>query len=398
MFKDFWVAVKRVRLRETTGVKYGDCRAELDMLKVLKECSTRNENIQCSYTEFIHGTDFVTISPLAEMDLHTFCNGDYEDFGLRRQRFTPLALVQETSCLAGALHFLHFGLWVGGKKFSCAHFNLKPENILVNWLPSNGRVVGRWKIHGFGIAMIQEAKEQVRSIGEVDFLPGFSLTSALRPPGPFQAPEVQPIDENIVGRESDVWSFGCVLAIVLAFAVGGPKYVSQLAKSLDNGRDDYCYTFDNERAVLKPSLIAWLQTLQTNSPDEHWIGRALDIIFKILVVMPGQRLKAEEVQHALDYICTDEVTSMRHRCGWVLTETSFTTKPPSHAAEGPDLLHLVVGEQTRVIAPGASESPPRITMSLPLPHPDIKGVEQTPMADPRLQNYQLLERLQIRYL
>jgi hypothetical protein len=259
------------------------------------------------------------------MNLHEFFKGNYEDYERRHQNFTPLDLLREASCLAGALDFLHYKLKLRERKMSCAHLDFKPENILVKWHAGNRTPVGQWLIHDFGTAKIKEPSED-NALAPGDFLAHFSLTKAQRNPGPFQAPEVQPSKDRVVGRESDMWSFGCLLAVVLAFAIGGPPHVTKLAKTrydrAESGqtRTDYFYKFENGRAILKATLTRWLQSLRTDSPDGVWIGKVLDLIFKMLVEVPNERLKAEDTQDELDAICLIEEMFLKLKCRWIEPE------------------------------------------------------------------------------
>src|SRR5271156_1796178 len=105
-----------------------------------------------SYTAFLHGSDFNIISPLADLDLHTYFKGNYDDFSSRSRRFSPAHLLYGAWCLAGALKFLHEGLQPVGiaEKIYCAHLDLKPENVLVMWTRGSDLPAGRWLIHDFG--------------------------------------------------------------------------------------------------------------------------------------------------------------------------------------------------------------------------------------------------------
>ena len=211
-----------------------------------------------SYTSFGHGSDFTIISPLADLDLHTFFEGTYPDFPARSLGFTPAQLLYGVSCLAGALSFLHEGLQPVGiaGKIYCAHLDLKPENVLVVW--NNREPAGRWLVHDFGTSKIKE-KSSPQTLAPGDFLRQFSLTQPQRTPEPFQAPEVERAKEKVVGTESDIWSLGCILAAVLSFALGGPLHVTQLFNSrVQEGvteDNDYFYEKKDNMVVLEAALV-----------------------------------------------------------------------------------------------------------------------------------------------
>jgi serine/threonine protein kinase len=210
-----------------------------------------------SYISFGHGSDFTIISPLADLDLHTFFEGTYPDFPARSLGFTPAQLLYGASCLAGALSFLHDGLQPVGiaGKIYCAHLDLKPENVLVVW--NNREPAGRWLVHDFGTSKIKE-KSSPQTLAPGDFLRQFSLTQPQRTPGPFQAPEVERAKEKVVGTESDIWSLG-LLAAVLSFALGGLLHVTQLFNSrVQEGvteDNDYFYEKKDNMVVLEAALV-----------------------------------------------------------------------------------------------------------------------------------------------
>jgi serine/threonine protein kinase len=303
-------------------------------LKAFKQCLDRNTNIMLSYTAFAHGSTFIIISPLADLDLHKFFRGSYPDFQARQRRFTPIALLKESLGLAAALNFLHDGLRVReGQKVACGHLDLKPENILVKW---GATVVGRWKIHDFGTSRIKEPSTinpKVSGLLPGDFIRQFSFTRASRAPGPFQAPEVQFSQERVISRESDMWSFGCILAFTLAFAIGGPKHILQLAKTLDESvsedteTDDYFYTTDSinkSKFIIKPKVAEWLKSLKIdNSGKTPWVNNTLNLIFSTLVVDTKARLKASDALNRLDAICSEKTHNFDAVCSWVPTEEDF---------------------------------------------------------------------------
>jgi serine/threonine protein kinase len=305
-------------------------KSEHQNLKSFKECLNKNDNIMLSLMTFAHGKQFIIISPLADLDLHEFFKSKYADFEKRRKDFTPKALLEESKCLANALNFLHDGLQTRNRKIACAHLDLKPENILVQWHSSATYPVGCWKIHDFGTSLIKDASTEVLGLapGELlapgDFLRQFSLTTPRRPPGKFQAPEVQSSQERLVGRESDMWSLGCILAFVLAFATGGRDNIQELEKSLyrkdSRGmKNDFFYTTQEaDTTIVKPSVKTYLEHLQRDGDHERlWVSKTLKLIFNLLKIDPDERLKANEVYDALEKICSEGGSRFGEPCLWV---------------------------------------------------------------------------------
>jgi serine/threonine protein kinase len=311
--------------------------AEHKSLKSFKRCLEGNKNIMLSYTSFGHGSDFTIISPLADLDLHTFFEGKYRDFPTRSRGFSPAHLLYGASCLAGALSFLHEGLQPVGisGKIYCAHLDLKPENILVVW--NNIEPAGRWMVHDFGTSKIKE-KSSPQTLALGDLLRQFSLTQPRRTPGPFQAPEVERAKEKVVGTESDIWSLGCILAVVLSFALGGPSHVTQLFNSrVQEGvieDNDYFYEKKDNKVVLKGKVVRWLDSLITGRRDDMWIKDTLELIYRTLVEKQTARPSAKMIKETL---CTiymmEHMESLHHTCRWAPVELPDVPLASTGAAE-----------------------------------------------------------------
>jgi serine/threonine protein kinase len=355
-----YFAVKRIERRESNPTGF---MTEHRNLKSFKQCLGQNKNIMLSLTTFAHGSNFVIISRLADLDLNIFFEGSYNDFEKRKRLFTPISLLRESLGLAAALDFLHDGLRVsGGAKVACAHLDLKPANILVEW---SSRPVGRWKIHDFGTSRIKEPPPtNPRDSGlkaPGDFLRQFSFTIAGRAPGPFQAPEVQLSQERVVGRESDMWSFGCILAFVLAFTTGGPKHITELVNALNEpipdttATTDFFYTpesIDKSNFIVKPKVVQWLTGLDIG--NTVWVSNTLDLIFKTLAVDAKARPKASEVLDDLAIACRDGTNNFNAVCSWVSADEDLgaeiphpispltkspsihSNREPSQTTDGPD--------------------------------------------------------------
>lgn len=200
--------------------------------------------------------------------------------------------------------FLHEELRLDNEKISCAHMDLKPENILVEELissPNAGTVVGRLEISDFGIAVVgpldPEAHASWTGKGQ-QLTPGDVIRDRSinppRGPGPFQPPEMQPNKGLRVSKSSDMWSFGCIIAMILAFSIGGPEEVEQLYKCRNDGTDDYFYT---EGPAVKPGITEWLRD-QTEDQNlkEHWpwIKECQSLIQDLLTIQKDSRPNASK--------------------------------------------------------------------------------------------------------
>jgi serine/threonine protein kinase len=313
------MACKRITAKTPAGKLNFD--AEQRALKQFKSCITDNKNIMQSFASFIHGSDFIILSLWATgRDLSLFLTRPDEildNYMARSIRFTPDNLLTEAYNLACALKFLHWELFTTrGKMLRCAHLDLKPENVLVSFLPedrASEAPVGRWKISDFGLSKVEEAVtgDRVLPIGrdeqDASTAPGniareLSFQPPTRGPGPFQPPEVQSTETAKVSTRRDVWSYGCILAMVLAFALGGSLEVENQKRRRVVGGDDYFYRRMNRRsrtsgpspetmahnvdAELKPPLRKWLEQAPKLADEIHvqWIHYTSNLILSLLDV------------------------------------------------------------------------------------------------------------------
>ena len=287
---------------ESTKIGDKSFQTERRNLEQFKKCLSKNANIMLSFATFVHGSQFNIIFRLADLDLNNFLYGSYSEFSQRCAGFTPKVLFEEAWCLASALHFLHEELRLGDQKISCAHLDLKPENILVVEFissPDASTAVGRWMISDFGIAAIEpldpEAHASWTGKGQ-QLTPGDVIRDRSmnppRGPGPFQAPEMQPNKGWRVSKSSDMWSFGCIIAMILAFSIGGPEKVEQLYNCRKDDSDDYFYT---EGPAVKPSITEWLRgQTEDQNLKEHWlwIKECQSLIQDLLIVHKKDRPNA----------------------------------------------------------------------------------------------------------
>lgn len=314
------MACKRITARTQAGNH--NFNNEKAALERFKRCLTNNENIMQSFASFIHGDDFIILSPWASgRDLHLFLNRPHDildDYPTKSIRFTPNNLLTEAYSLARALKYLHHELiTANGRRLRCAHLDLKPENVLVAFLPDDRTAeapVGRWKISDFGLSKVEEAvtagrvlpvasDDQVASRAPGNIARELSMQPLPRGPGAFQPPEVQNSGQAKVSTRRDVWSFGCILAMVLAFALNGAEEVKeQTQRRAGSASDDYFYrkavrhsrpggsagdsVGRHGSAELKPAVLEWFTQIVENADARHkdWIKDTSDLILRLLDV------------------------------------------------------------------------------------------------------------------
>lgn len=329
------MAYKRIKANTDDGQH--DFETEQRALKQFRVSISQNSNIMQSFASFVLGSDFVILLPFAAgQDLNRFLrtpDAVLDNYAERSWRFSPDNLLTEAYNLARALHFLHFELLSArSRRLCCAHADLKPENVLVEFLPDERDApVGRWKISDFGLSKVEEVvtENRVMPMGreeqEASRAPGniageLSFQPRARGPGAFQPPEVHNQNTPKVSTRRDVWSYGCILAMVLAFALGGPQGVEEQGRRRAVGGDDYFYRHSNRRsrtpgpspegaqllvdAELKPGIGRWLDTAAKwdNEIHRNWIKPCTKLIFNLLDVNVITRPEINEAITVLDNV------------------------------------------------------------------------------------------------
>lgn len=278
---------------------------EVKNLRTLRGSLVRHVRIVTFLATVEVGNDFYILYPLAMMDLERFLEG-----GLNNGTgFTTSEILHEASNLASALAFLHEKLEIDPYPV-CCHMDLKPANILV-YPNSQSPAVGKWTITDFGISMMTESQagHMVRTT-----LDGTAYTiqrsPLVRGEMPYHPPEVL---YGQFGRRSDVWSLGCILVRIMAFALSGAAGLRELdlkrRKDADGSAD---YPDDHfHRAspgtsshVLNPHIKSWLDNLPHAGYSLHpdILYGCRDLLLRTLKIDKASRPCAREVKDTLWYL------------------------------------------------------------------------------------------------
>ena len=303
---------------------------EVRNLDFIKEGLTDSKRVMKHIAAIVHGDEFMIILPLATLyNLDIFLRGGYEpDPGTDElkpiynfETIFPLlntsvnlqtAVVKEAHQLASALKWLHEDLKIWGSSDRyLAHMDLKPANVLL--VGDSQSPAGKWMLSDFGVSSFDKATNaRVRdtpSIGDV----GLRFTSRgfqdniIRGRGPYQPPEVEL--DNVDSRKCDVWSFGCVLCDILAFAIGKTKAVNELRRSRYGPDDDYFYetraptkkkikSINDVNTSLKPQIIDWWTELEGSSP--RWVINYIKVLRKAMKPKPSDRPDIKNIVEGLD--------------------------------------------------------------------------------------------------
>ncbi|KAF8535409.1 hypothetical protein BDD12DRAFT_808613 [Trichophaea hybrida] len=175
------------------------------------------------------------------MYLQVFLTGHYKPFQHKSFRSQCLDIISQVCGLASGLKDLHeFSIDLEGWKVEFYHRDLKPKNIWIKyWHPADSPV-GTWMFSDFGFSTIidvgdntgiddnKEDMEEKIGIGQLQLLlaavakssfPSSKAVTAKRGSSTFGPPELK------VSRRSDVWSFGCILSVVLTYILSGTDLV-----------------------------------------------------------------------------------------------------------------------------------------------------------------------------
>ena len=229
------------------------------------------------------------------------------------------ALVNELCQIAAALQWLHEGNEASDTSYSSlAHMDLKPENILVAGDP--GSLIGKWMLSDFGVSLFSRSKEVTR--GQSSRTSGSSyLDEPRRGCGSYQPPEIK--HERIDGRKCDVWSFGCILVDVLAFALGRKDLFHEVRGLRNCGEDDYFYQtnlirtdtqtpINNVNTKLKTGIRRWLKDQRLSGSRPRWVRYYIDILESALKCDPHDRQSIGFIVNALSDLRQGKATAIQH--------------------------------------------------------------------------------------
>ncbi|KAL9103251.1 MAG: hypothetical protein Q9163_001702 [Psora crenata] len=341
-------AVVAVKQYQTTKSE-DDFTREFKNLRYLKKSIKRApESIMLHKAAIAHGQNFMILLPLAETyNLEVFLRDGMQPLKSTtdlvpkynfKKRFPQLdtdadlhkAVVKQAWLLAGGLSWLHDDLAeFENQDRYLAHMDLKPENILIcgkPWEP-NTSPAGTWKLSDFGISAFNKTSNEPLERGAS--IRDMTSRVASPPPvedevehgqGPYQPPEIALKRKQKKGhpthlltldyRKCDVWSFGCILSEVLAFALGRSEGVKNFRRVRFQGGDDLFYTcrpsptevdaiITAEHPKLKAPILEW-RTDILNKYAESWVPGFIDVLFgTTMMPYPKHRAKILDIRESL---------------------------------------------------------------------------------------------------
>lgn len=315
-------------------------QVEFDNLQSLRKCLSGHTRIMVNIATIItterQRPIHHMIYELAAYDLNVFLTTQRHSLRSKRQETAspsrtnsesmwPGDLMLESRNLADALDYLHNRLY-NTSSISLAHNDIKPENVLVFYPDSTDAEVrypaGKWKFADFGLSKIKDKKapentylsagRAVQALPKIDLTHridrvdrSVSKTTPKRDPGRYTAPE---LDQHTVtktdGRKADIWSFGCMLSEILAYAVNlDHGQVETFRRDLSREACDSRF-YDVTTKAVKPSFLNYLHRLPTQTgnqtrKDVKWIASCVELVKKVVVEEPGKRLGADVIRDTL---------------------------------------------------------------------------------------------------
>jgi serine/threonine protein kinase len=171
------------------------------------------------------------------------------------------------------------------------HHDLKPRNILVK---GDSLILA-----DFGLSRLKPAGDSSKEEFQIGA-------------GHYLAPECEDFEDHFIkypiGRSSDIWSLGCILAETLTYMKRGKKGVAAFkkARALKIGNFK-TYTFHAGRSRSHPQVATWLSELENEGTPADRL--CVKLIRHMLAIDPNDRPNAGQVTSGLRLIA---VTAQMH--------------------------------------------------------------------------------------
>ena len=255
----------------------------------------------CKVTE---STDYAEEIYNFNVEFWDLTDGKLQD-GIKREAFG----------LAEALRWLHNELRLYREHpHYMAHMDVKPENILI--FRDQGSPIGKFKLSDFGVSWFKEAVEEINGKLYSDSPRNIQKQRHHRACGTYQPPEINegesPAPETD-GRKCDVWSFGCLLTELLAFAIGRKDLLQHLRTERSMGRDDYFYQTRSPNGMLtfevKSCIRKWLGDLQKQKNRPSWLLSYVKLVEEILKPNPMHRPTMKAISNRLRILDIPETSN-----------------------------------------------------------------------------------------
>lgn len=257
---------------------------EVSILSAL-QC-LEHPNIIPLITAFSKGTTYTFLLPAADGDLRSILNSNHRLPGFQ----TETEIFGSLWGLSSALNSVHnyFFPQLNVRKIGC-HYDIKPSNILIR-----DRTL---LLSDFGLSRLRQAEDG-------------SQTTFKKGEGYYMAPECESgtkdFERGRIGRASDVWSLGCVLAEILAyFRVEPPHGPTAVQNFIEDRRlkvgSYVAYMFYGEEEV-NPGVHRYLERCKADLNLSDGLRSLARVVDKILQFDQAQRPSAMDITRLLFHL------------------------------------------------------------------------------------------------
>ena len=257
---------------------------EVSILSALR--CLQHPNIITLVTTFSKGDTQNFLFQRADGDLKALLSSSHFALGLRTETDFLGSLWGLSSALEAVHHYFYPKYNV--RQIGC-HFDVKPDNILLK----DGKLI----LSDFGLSRLR----QVESGSQTTFQAGAPS---------YMAPECESPEEDFrhqrIGRASDIWSFGCVIAEILVYLKAEPGSGPTAIQKFSSERKlkvmhNIFYPFYDLHGVHE-AVRRLLKSSMTDQSISHGLRSLAKIIQAILQYEPTHRPPAAEITRLLFHL------------------------------------------------------------------------------------------------
>lgn len=317
-----------------------DFRDEIKQLNALRDSETSHKAILWHLCTLEVGRDVSILSKYADGgNLDHFLHGKQlngqDHWAADNTVLSWTDILSQALQVASALEFLHnHRTFRDSGRGPVYHSDLKPSNVVI--VRGEGCPAGIWMLTDFGLSVLHRPRGYPASTTAS----WYSGTEARRGTGTFQAPETDPQFFSYSGNissKADIWSYGAILCLILAFMMHGHQGVHLLdgrrtRSASGRPEDDFFYTLtglqeDRKDAILKPSIDQWLNNIHNNPESPTWAKKLTKIIRTCLDILAPRRDPASKLCDSIRGLLYEEHIGASAALEASATQRSMSTAP-----------------------------------------------------------------------
>ncbi|MCJ1436519.1 hypothetical protein MMC27_005898 [Xylographa pallens] len=275
---------KELARPDTSGTLAKDFDREASILSALR--CLQHPNIIQLIAAFSKGPVYSFLFPVADGDLKSLLNTPYRLPGFQ----TETEILGSLWGLSSALEAVHdyFFPQLDIRQIGC-HYDIKPSNILY--------INGRLLLSDFGLSRLRRHEDG-------------SQTTFKAGEGSYIAPECESVAEGFtpgkIGRASDVWSFGCVLADILVYfsvePANGPAAVQNFYESRRSKVGSFVFYPFYQTDRCHPTVRMFLDHCKADTTLSQALRSLAKVVEDTLQFKPAQRPSAADITRLLFHL------------------------------------------------------------------------------------------------